>query len=75
MLVWSFKKYQPVITMELNKKPSPDWERLFVMAMSWEMADAFFLEAQRNNQPYTLDMDSAKGKAGEKGCIFIVLRR
>ena len=45
------------------------------MAMSWEMADAFFLEAQRNNQPYTLAMDSAKGKAGEKGCIFIVLRR
>ena len=61
--------------MELNKKPSPDWERLFVMAMSWEMADAFFLEAQRNNLQNVLTRDSAMGKLEKKAVFFTVLWR
>ncbi|WP_302554522.1 hypothetical protein [uncultured Bilophila sp.] len=42
-------------------------------AVSWKTADAFFVEAQRNGQQHALAMDSAKGKAGEKGRIFTVL--
>ncbi|WP_308771515.1 hypothetical protein [uncultured Bilophila sp.] len=35
----------------------------------------FFLKFQRNNQKNASTMDSAKGKTGEKGCLFTVLRR
>ena len=51
------------------------------------MVDAYFLEGlchrkrlmlfslkfQRNNRQNTLAKDSAKGKTGEKGCIFTIL--
>ena len=35
----------------------------------------FSLKFQRNNQPNTLAMKSAKGKIKGKGCIFTVLWR
>jgi len=33
----------------------------------------FSLKFQRNNQQNALAVDPAKGKTGEKGCIFTVL--
>ena len=35
----------------------------------------FSLRFQRNNQKNASAMDSAKGKIGEKGCLFTVLWR
>ena len=37
------------------------------------MVDAFSLKFQRNNRKNALAMNSAKGKDGEKVCIFNVL--
>ena len=34
------------------------------------MADAFSLKFQRDNRQNALARDSAKGKTGEKGCVF-----
>jgi len=39
------------------------------------MADAFSSKFQRITRQNALDMDSANGKTGEKGGIFIVLWR
>ena len=44
-------------------------------AVSQKMVDAFSLKFQRNNQKNASAMDSAKGKTGEKGCLFTVLWR
>ena len=35
----------------------------------------FSLKFQRNNQPNASAIDPAKGKIGEKGCLFTVLWR
>ena len=37
------------------------------------MIDAFSLKFQRNNQQNALAIGFAKGKTGEKGCIFTTL--
>jgi len=37
------------------------------------MVDAFSLKFQRNNQQNALAIGFAKGKIGEKGCIFTTL--
>ena len=37
------------------------------------MVDAFSLKLQRNNQLNALAVVPAKGKTGEKGCIFTTL--
>ena len=37
------------------------------------MVDAFSLKFQRNNQQNALAIGFAKGKTGEKGCIFTTL--
>ena len=34
------------------------------------MVDAFSLKLQRDNRQNALAVDPAKGKTGEKGCIF-----
>ena len=39
-------------------------------AVSGKMVDVFSLKFQRNNRRNPLAVDSANGKAGEKGCIF-----
>ena len=39
------------------------------------MVDVFSLKLQRDNQQNALAVDSAKGKTGEKGCIFIALMK
>ena len=38
--------------------------------MPEKMADVFSLKFQRDNRQNAVGMDSAKGKAEEKGCIF-----
>ena len=43
--------------------------------MLWKMVDAFSLKLQRDNRKNALAVDPAKGKTGEKGCIFNVLWR
>ncbi len=39
------------------------------------MVDAFSLKLQRDNRQNALAVDPAKGKTGEKGCLFIALWR
>jgi len=39
------------------------------------MVDAFFLEAPKGYRQNALALDPAKGKTGEKGCIFTALWR
>ena len=40
------------------------------MAVSEKMVDAFSLKLQRDNRQNALAVEPAKGKTGEKGCIF-----
>ena len=40
-----------------------------------EMVDVFSLKFQRDNWKNALVMDPAKGKTGEKVCIFTALRK
>ena len=48
---------------------------VFFLAVSWKRLMLFPLKPQRNGQQHALAVDSAKGKAGEKGRIFTVLWR
>ena len=48
---------------------------LFCMAVSEKMVDAFSLKLQRDNRQNALSVAPAKGKTGEKGCIFTALWR
>ena len=53
--------------------PVPPFKFQRLCPRKWLML--FSLKFQRNNQKNASAMDSAKGKTGEKGCLFTVLWR
>ena len=51
------------------------WHSLFILLGYRKWLMPFSLKLQRDNRQNALALDPAKGKTGEKGCIFTALWR
>ena len=70
---WSFKGITNNISQSWSPPAGKLEKKVRLCPRKWLML--FFLKFQRNNQKNASAMDSAKGKTGEKGCLFTVLWR